>query len=120
MPEKGFHYLTHCKEQYAVIELVGELNKLAEETLLGVTDWKAVSNEVKSIVFDFTRVEYINSAGISIVIRLIRSANDEGLLLFGFGINNLQEKLFRAVGISEYIMFYPDEFSIAERLKTVG
>src|SRR5690606_4340488 len=100
------------------IDIQGEVTKYSEDTLLHAVDWSETSPDF--IIFNFKDVAYINSAGISIIIRMIRSCIDNEILIFGHGISTLQEKLFKAVGITEYILFYPDEYSIMQRIESVN
>jgi len=99
------------------LDIKGEINKSAEETLLNIIDWS--NTKPSFLIFNFKDTSYINSAGISIIIRLIRSSMEYDTIIFGHGINTLQEKLFKAVGITEYIIFYPDEYSILQRIKNI-
>lgn len=100
------------------IDIQGEVTKNSEDTMFHAVNW---SEKVPDfIIFNFKEVSYINSAGISIIIRMIRTCIDHEVLIFGHGISTLREKLFKAVGITEYILFYPDEYSILQRIEGVN
>lgn len=101
-------------ERGVVLDLSGIVNKSAQEPLLTLFEERRCDPEF--VVFNFTGVTYINSQGISILIRIIKALLEPQSILLGYGVNSLQEKLFKAVGITRYISLYPDEYSILQRI----
>src|SRR5690606_18605158 len=90
-------------ELYTDVTLKGELTKQAEETVLGLYPWQEGLADGKTfLVLDFTEVPYINSAGIAVLIRLVRYGLKAGYRTFAFGISSHYQKLFRMVGLTEY------------------
>jgi len=103
-------------ETYTALTLRGDLTKQAEETLFGLRSWQDGLEGGKTfLVIDFTDVPYINSAGIALLIRLVRLGLKAGYRTFAFGVNGHYQKLFRMVGLTEYMAIYPNEQAIAER-----
>lgn len=98
-------------------DLKGDLTKPSESMLLTDYPWSHPQHELKFFVLNFSEVQYINSSGIALLIRLLRSAmNDGGLETFAYGLAAHYQKLFRMVGLTEYMSIYPDEYSIHQHI----
>lgn len=105
-------------ERYTLLALHGDLSKDAEAALLGARAWQdGLAGGKTALVLDFTDVPYINSAGISVLIRLVRIGQKAGFRTYAFGVNLHYQKLFRMVGLTEYMAIYPSEYAVAERLE---
>lgn len=72
------------------------------------------------MVLNFTGVPYINSLGIALLIRLVRTTAKAGNQTFAYGITPHYQKLFLMVGLTEYMMVYPDEYSILQRIEALA
>jgi anti-anti-sigma factor len=100
-----------------VVDMSGDLTKSAEERLLALREWQSGLAEGKRcLVLNFTEVPYVNSAGIAVLIRLVRYGAKAGFRTFAFGINSHYQKLFRMVGLTEYMAIYPNEYAVLERI----
>jgi len=105
-------------ERYTLLTLSGDLTKQAEETLFGLRSWQDGLEDGKPfLLIDFAEVPYINSAGIALLIRLVRLGRKAGYRSFAFGVSGHYQKLFRMVGLTEYMAIYPSEHAVAERLE---
>ncbi|TLS52078.1 STAS domain-containing protein [Paenibacillus antri] len=105
-------------QHYTALTLHGDLTKQAEETLLGLRSWQeGLDGGKTNLVIDFADVPYINSAGIALLIRIVRSGLKAGYRTFAFGVSGHYQKLFRMVGLTEYMAIYPSEYAIAERIE---
>lgn len=103
-----------------VLDLNGDLTKTAEEEMLHSRSWdQEMGPEGKYLILNFTGMPYINSAGIAILIRLSRTGRKAGYKTFAFGLNAHYQKLFRVVGLTEYKMIYPDEYSVMQRIEAL-
>jgi stage II sporulation protein AA (anti-sigma F factor antagonist) len=100
-----------------VYDLYGDLSREAEETLLTFRDWES-EPEAGAIcrVFNFTGVPYINSIGIAVLIRIVRSIAKVRGQTFAFGVTAHYQKLFRMVGLTDYMMIYPNEYAVVQRI----
>ncbi|GAB6173132.1 STAS domain-containing protein [Paradesulfitobacterium aromaticivorans] len=103
---KGLHISTRTEERVQIIELAGELTQpdaiLPEQIL-------PPEAEIIAVVFNFTKVDYINSAGIALLIRLVRQAREKQTAVLAFGVSNHYQKIFTMVGLTNYLYLYPDE-----------
>ncbi|MDN5344343.1 MAG: hypothetical protein PWQ18_454 [Clostridia bacterium] len=83
-----------------ILTLVGEITAAAAGVFPGLLDldpWPA------AILLDFGAVDYINSAGIALLINLLRQARSRGGELRARGLSEHYRKIFRMVGLAEYI-----------------
>lgn len=64
---------------------------------------------VKRILLDFSKVEYLNSSGISLVIQMLMEANRSGQKIQIFGLSPHFQKVFTMVGLTKYTALHPDE-----------
>lgn len=96
------------EDKLAVIDLSGDVTSLAEKKLLVAYD-KAASQKVKCIVFNFSSVSYINSAGMSVMITLLTRSQNQGVALRAFGLSPHFQKIFDMVGLLKYIPHFDNE-----------
>ncbi len=69
----------------AVLRFEGDIASTSKDAVLGV--YQALPKETtKLILLDFTRVDYINSSGIALVIQLLIQASHAGQTVCAFGL----------------------------------
>ena len=100
-----------------IVDLKGDLTKQAEDVLLYDRQWERLPAGKSVLVLNFSEVEYINSAGIAVLIRLSQTALTSGHTLYAYGINAHYQKMFRLIGLTEFIMIYPDEYALMLRFQ---
>jgi anti-anti-sigma regulatory factor len=64
---------------------------------------------VRAIGFNFSATDYLNSAGIGLIISLVEDATTAGRKVFAYGLNSHNRKLFRMVGLTERLTLVADE-----------
>jgi len=102
------------------LTLAGDLTKAAEQALLDGFDWeRGLGGGRRYLVLNLTGVNYINSAGMAVLIRLSRTGRKAGYHTFACGVTTHYQKLFRMVGLTEYMMIYPDEYSVMQRIEAL-
>jgi len=98
---------SHSGEPVVILGLSGDLSSTSKDAILGAH--QAVRGTAKHILLDFTKVDYINSSGIAIVIQMLLHADRTGAQRIGiFGLSPHFEKVFKMVGINRYASLYPD------------
>lgn len=65
----------------------------------------------KFILLDFTKVGYINSAGIALMVQLLMEADKAGQKVHLFGLSTHFEKVFAVAGITKYARLSHDQAS---------
>ncbi|OQY45203.1 MAG: anti-anti-sigma factor [Anaerolineaceae bacterium 4572_78] len=85
----------------AVINLAGDVTTFAEKPITGaykqISDWG-----VKNVVFNFRENDYINSAGIAILIGIVTEARKRKQRLLMAMPSSHFQKIFRMVGLTQY------------------
>jgi anti-anti-sigma factor len=96
------------RDGVAVIDLIGDVTTFAEtkvnKAYLEVTDQGA-----KQILLNFRQNDYINSAGIAILIGIVTEVNRNHQRLAVSGLSQHFQKIFRMVGLAQYAEMYQDE-----------
>ncbi|MFD0714996.1 STAS domain-containing protein [Paenibacillus sp. GCM10027626] len=101
-----------------VLALKGDLTKMSEQELLGDLTG-GLGEHVRFLALDLTGVAYINSGGMAVLIRLARIVRKAGAHTFAWGVTPHYEKLFRMVGLTEWLMLYPNEFAVMQRIEAL-
>jgi anti-anti-sigma factor len=107
----------HPRERDAVtvLDLDGDVTMFAEAELSRAYR-AAIENGALGLVLNFHRAEYINSAGIAIIISLLTEARAAGASLVISGLSSHYQKIFRMVGLTQYAEIYDTEDAAVEAL----
>lgn len=89
-----------------VIDLVGDVTTFAEEAINQAYQ-SASSEGAVNIIFNFRENDYINSAGIAILIGVVTEARKRDQKLLMTGLSAHFQKIFRMVGLTQYADLYP-------------
>jgi anti-anti-sigma factor len=91
-----------------VIDLAGEVTTFAEDVVNGA--YKQASEQgARHILLNFKDVDYINSAGISVIIGLLTEARKSDQSLMITGLNAHYTKIFQMMGLAQYAPLYETE-----------
>ena len=94
------------EEWVKIVELSGEIT-MSDEGLSNQI--LPPSKEIKALVLHFAKVDYINSAGIALLIRVVRQAREKPIAVLAYGVSNHYVKIFQMVGLTNYLYLYPNE-----------
>ena len=89
-----------------VLRFSGDISSTSHDALLGT--YETVSKS-QPVLLDFSKVDYINSSGIALVIQMLMEANKNSQKIAAFGLTPHFQKVFTMVGITKYASLYPDE-----------
>jgi anti-anti-sigma factor len=89
-----------------IIDLAGDVTTFAEEAINQAYQ-DASLNGAQNIIFNFRENDYINSAGIAILIGIVTEARKRDQRLLMTGLSNHFQKIFRMVGLTQYADLYP-------------
>src|SRR5438552_5175860 len=64
---------------------------------------------VKAMGFNFSATDYMNSAGIGLIINLVEDAASVGRKVYAYGLGSHYRKLFSMVGLTERLTLVADE-----------
>jgi anti-sigma B factor antagonist len=105
---------------------------LRQEGLLGILDFPrdvtaqtretaySAYNElarakIKFVGCNFSTTDYMNSAGIGLIINLVEDATQAGRKVYAFGLGSHYRKLFNMVGLTERITLVADENELKQK-----
>jgi len=90
-----------------VLRFAGDITSASKAAVLGT--YQGIPESIKRILLDFSRVEYLNSSGIALVIQMMIAASKSGQTIQTFGLKPHFQKVFTMVGITKYTTLHPDE-----------
>lgn len=100
----------------AIIDLAGDITSFAEKSISQVYQ-SASGDGAVNLVFNFRENDYINSAGIAILIGVVTEARKHNQNLIMTGLSSHFQKIFRMVGLTQYADLYP---TVEEALAAVN
>jgi anti-anti-sigma factor len=106
---------TRQQDHITLLDLHGDVTMFAETELTRAYR-AAVESGAGALALNFQNTDYINSAGIAIIISLLTEARAAGVALVIAGLNPHYPKLFRMVGRTQYADIYDTEAAAVEAL----
>jgi anti-sigma B factor antagonist len=91
-----------------VLRYEGDIASTSKEAVLG-TYQGLPKQTAKTVLLDFTKVDYINSSGIALVIQMLIEASNSGQKVYAFGLSPHFTKVFTMVGITKYAGLFPGQ-----------
>lgn len=91
-----------------IIELHGEINGFAEETLNAAYD-EAERDNPQAVLLNFADVEYINSTGIALIVTLLARARKAHRELISCGLSDHYIEIFNITRLADFMSVYPSE-----------
>jgi anti-anti-sigma factor len=88
-----------------IIGLAGDLTTFADEAVTSAYE-AATDQGAKNIIFSFRQSDYINSAGIAILIGVVTEARRRNQSILMAGLSQHFQKIFRMVGLAQYAGIY--------------
>lgn len=77
-------------------------------------------NKVEILAMNFENSDYLNSAGIGLVISLVEDATRAGRKVYAYGLSSHYRKLFSMVGLTERLTLVPNEQAMRDQLSSNG
>jgi anti-sigma B factor antagonist len=102
--------------QASVIDILGEINAAAENALMDAYT-QASGDGVRAIILNFSKLEYMNSSGIGLLVTMLIRAQRQKQALMACGLSDHYRQIFELTRLNEAILIYPTE---AEALAAVG
>ena len=94
----------------AVLDLRGEINRFAQEAL-NAAYAEAEAKDPGAIILNAEEVDYINSAGIFLITRLLAKARASKRRLLVYGLSDHYVEIFNITRLSDFVGVFPDEES---------
>jgi anti-sigma B factor antagonist len=90
-----------------VLRFEGDVTSTSKDAVLGT--YENLAPETKEILLDFSKVQYLNSSGIALVIQLLMEATKAERKVQTFGLTPHFQKVFTMLGLTKYTSLHPTE-----------
>ena len=97
-----------ASERVAVIDIRGDFTAAAEERLMDAYT-KASAGGTQALVLNFSRLEYMNSSGIGLLVTLLIRVNRQKQLLLFCGLSAHYRHIFELTRLDDAIRIYDSE-----------
>lgn len=94
---------------FSIIDIKGEVTGFAEDSLMDAFSQASNGKRTKSILFNFTDLDYMNSSGIGLLVTLLIRSQRQKQSLVAFGLSKHYQEIFRLTRLNEAISIYADE-----------
>jgi anti-anti-sigma factor len=94
----------------AVIDLSGEIDGFSEAALNSAYAQATEGNQ-KAVLLNFSRVDYMNSTGIALIVGLLAQARKSGRRLLTYGLSDHYQEIFKITRLSDFMSIHADEAS---------
>ncbi len=96
------------RDGVAVIDLIGDVNASAEESL--ETAWAlATVDHPDAVALNFAGTGYINSTGIALIVGLLAKARARGVPIRAFGLSPHYREIFEITRLADFLAISADE-----------
>jgi len=95
----------------SIIDVVGDMTREAETALMDA--YAQVPATTKSIIFNFTGLEYMNSSGIGLIVTLLIRINRQKQHMLAYGLTEHYQHIFELTRLNEAVGIYDSEAAAA-------
>lgn len=113
MSVSTFDARVRSQDGIVTIDLEGEINAFAEEALHHAYGHAEQMGSAR-ILLNFSKVRYINSTGIALVVALLARARKANRSLVVYGLSDHYQEIFEITRLADYMTVYPDEASAVQ------
>ena len=99
----------------SVVDIRGDVNASADNAFADAYT-QASSDSVRAIILNFSGLEYMNSSGIGLLVKLLIRANRNGQSLFAVGLNEHYQHIFDLTRLNEAIRVFDTEQDVLAEL----
>ncbi len=96
--------------QTAIIDINGEVTGGAETPLMNAYE-EASQNGTRTIILNFSNLEYMNSSGIGLLVTMLIRVNRQKQRMLSYGLSEHYQQIFQLTRLNEAIGIYTDEAS---------
>ena len=98
------------RDRVAVIDLVGDVNARAEDSL--DTAWAEATREgPDAVILNFEGAGYINSTGIALIVGLLARARARTIPILAYDLTPHYREIFEITRLADFLAINPDEDS---------
>lgn len=93
--------------QTATLRFEGDITSASKDAVLGV--YQCLPASIREVLLDFSKVGYLNSSGIALIIQLLIDASKTSRKVQTFGLTPHFVKVFTMLGLEKYTSLHSDE-----------
>jgi anti-sigma B factor antagonist len=97
-----------ANEHASIIDISGDVTAAAESVLMEAYN-RASGSETRTIILNFSGLEYMNSGGIGLLVTLLVRANRQHKRLLVYGLNEHYRQIFELTRLDEAIGIHSSE-----------
>ena len=91
-----------------IIDIQGDVTGFAENTLMDAFS-QASNGSTKTILLNFSGLDYMNSSGIGLLVTLLIRTQRQKQRLIAYGLSEHYQEIFKLTRLNEAIGIYGDE-----------
>jgi anti-sigma B factor antagonist len=95
----------------SIIDIEGEVSAFAEDVLMEAYT-EASTPTTRNIILNFSRLEYMNSSGIGLLVTLLIRVNRQKQRLLAYGLSDHYRRIFELTRLNEAIGIYDTEADV--------
>ena len=100
-----------ARDGATIIDIEGEVSGFAENKLMDAYT-QASADSAKTIILNFSRLEYMNSSGIGLLVTLLIRAQRQGQQLLAYGLSEHYQQIFQLTRLDEAIGIFSSEAEV--------
>lgn len=92
----------------SIVDIQGDITAACERELMDAYN-AATEGQARAVVLNFSRLDYMNSGGIGLLVTLLVRANRQGKKLLAFGLSDHYRQIFELTRLDEAIAIFGSE-----------
>jgi anti-sigma B factor antagonist len=109
MPQASVTMNTRCvSPTTSIIDIQGDVSAFAEQVLMSAYN-EANTSTTRTIILNFTGLQYMNSSGIGLIVTLLIRVNRQKQHLLAFGLSEHYQHIFELTRLDDAIKIYESE-----------
>jgi anti-sigma B factor antagonist len=116
LPPKVTMTVRKISDFACVVDIVGEITAAADNALMDAYT-QATTEGALFIVLNFSRLEYMNSSGIGLLVTLLIRVNRHKQKLLVYGLTDHYRQIFELTRLNEAIQILESETDALERVR---
>src|ERR1700682_1960540 len=92
----------------SIIDIQGDISAFAEQELMRAYT-EASTPSTRTIILNFTRLEYMNSSGIGLIVPLLIRINRQKQRMLAFGLSDHYQHIFELTRLNDAIKIFDSE-----------
>ena len=98
----------HATPTTSIIDIQGDISAFAEQELMRAYN-EANTPKTRTIILNFTGLEYMNSSGIGLIVTLLIRINRQKQRMLAFGLSDHYQHIFELTRLNDAIKIFDSE-----------